>query len=432
MALTPYEFLDRKRRGVPLEAGEIAGFIRAFVDGRVADYQMAAFLMAAAIHGLAPSETAALTRTMLESGEQWKLRDRYDFVADKHSTGGVGDKISLVLAPLVAACDSRMAMLSGRGLGHTGGTLDKLDAVPGFDARLSQARLLDVLDRTGCVIATSTEAVAPADRRMYALRDVTGTVESIPLITASIMSKKLALGASALVLDVKFGSGAFMKTIDEARDLARSLIAAAEGSGTRVEALLSSMNTPLGEAIGNANEAAEAFAVLRGEGPGDVRDLSISQAELVLMMQGRDRAVARRTIEDAIASGRAVTAAEKWIEAQGGDPGTVTDPSLLPQPHRRTMLTAPRSGYIGTMDVREIGMALIALGGGREKKDDSLDYAAGLRILVRRGERVEVGQPLVEVAYGSRTAEVHAKLESAIPIIDEAPAAEPLIAELIS
>lgn len=432
MELTPYEFLDRKRRGMHLDGAAIESFVRAFVQGRVTDYQMSAFLMAAAIHGLAPEETAALTRAMLDSGQQWKLRDRYDFVADKHSTGGVGDKISLVLAPLVAACGSRMAMLSGRGLGHTGGTLDKLDAVPGFDARLSQQRLLEVLDQTGCVIATSTADVAPADRRMYALRDVTGTVESIPLITASIMSKKLALGASALVLDVKYGSGAFMKTLDDARALANSLISAAEGTGTKVEALLTSMETPLGEAIGNANEAAEAFAVLRGVGPADVRELAVTQAERTLVMQGRDPAAARREVEHAISSGSAVIAAERWIEAQGGDPRVVTEPERLPQPQSYSLVRASRSGFVGSMDVRAIGLALIALGGGREKQDDTLDYAAGLRMMVRKGERVEAGQPLMEIAQGSRAAEVHAKLESAITILDEPPAVEPLIAELIS
>src|SRR5207244_7730952 len=283
----------------------------------------------------------------LGCGEPVPRADRYDFSADKHSTGGVGDKVSLVLSPWVAACGIKIGMLSGRGLGHTGGTLDKLEAIPRFNARLSREEFERCVNDALCVISTSTEGIAPADKKIYALRDVTGTVESLPLITASIMSKKLAMGASALVLDVKTGSGAFMRRYQDSKALAQSLIAAAAGSGTRVEALITDMDRPLGVAAGNANEIIETIEVLKGNGPADVEEVTRAQAERLLVMSGKfDESSARAALDDALTSGRALDQARKWITAQGGDPAIVDDYGLLPQPREPIEVKAPRSGFI--------------------------------------------------------------------------------------
>src|SRR5205809_1716178 len=316
-----YEILNRKRRGGPLESREIESFIDRYTKGDIPDYQMSALLMAVAINGMTPAEMATLTQAMLRSGEQWHLRDQYDFIADKHSTGGVGDKVSLILAPWVAACGIKIGMLSGRGLGHTGGTLDKLEAIPRFNTRLSREAFEQCLDDAACGIPTSTEGLAPADKKIYALRDVTGTVESLPLITASIMSKKLAMGASALILDVKTGSGAFMRKYQDSKALAQSLVAAAHGSGTRVEALITDMDRPLGVAAGNANEIVETIEVLKGNGPADVEEVTRIQGERLLVMSGKfDEKSAREALDEALRSGRALDQARKWIAAQGGDP----------------------------------------------------------------------------------------------------------------
>src|SRR5215210_1981677 len=301
-----YELLNKKRRGGPLDPREIEFFVDGFTRGTIPDYQMSALLMAIAINGMTAAEMATLTQAMLRSGEQWHLRNTYDFIADKHSTGGVGDKVSLVLSPWVAACGIKIGMLSGRGLGHTGGTLDKLEAIPGFNARLSREEFERCVADAGCVISTSTEGIAPADKKIYALRDVTGTVESLPLITASIMSKKLAMGASSLILDVKTGSGAFMRNYQDSKALAQSLIAAAKGSGTKVEALITDMHRPLGVAAGNANEIVETIEVLKGKGPADVLEVTRAQAERLLVMAGRDEESARRELDEALTSGRAL------------------------------------------------------------------------------------------------------------------------------
>src|SRR5829696_749322 len=314
--LNVYEVLNRKRRGAALEPREVEAFIDRYTRGEIPDYQMSALLMAVAINGMTAEEMATLTQAMLRSGEQWHLRDQYDFIADKHSTGGVGDKVSLVLSPWVAACGIQIGMLSGRGLGHTGGTLDKLEAIPGFNARLSREQFERCVADAGCVISTSTEGIAPADKKIYALRDVTGTVESLPLITASIMSKKLAMGASALILDVKTGSGAFMRHYQDSKALAESLIAAAAGSGTRVEALITDMDRPLGIAAGNANEIVETIESLKGNGPADVMEVTRAQAERVLVMSRKfDETSANAALEEALSSGRALEQTRKWIAA---------------------------------------------------------------------------------------------------------------------
>ncbi len=301
--LNVYELLNRKRRGAPMQPREIELFVEQYTRGDIPDYQMSALLMAIAINGMTGEEMATLTQAMLRSGEQWHLRDSYEFIADKHSTGGVGDKVSLILSPWVAACGVKVGMLSGRGLGHTGGTLDKLEAIPRFNARLSRAEFERCVHEAGCVISTSTEGIAPADKKIYALRDVTGTVESLPLITASIMSKKLAMGASGLILDVKTGSGAFMRAYQDSKALAQSLIAAAAGSGTKVEALITDMDRPLGVAAGNANEIVETIEVLKGHGPADVEDVTRAQCERILVMSGKyDEASARTALDESLRS----------------------------------------------------------------------------------------------------------------------------------
>jgi pyrimidine-nucleoside phosphorylase len=428
-----YELLNKKRRGGPLDTREIEFFVDGFTRGTIPDYQMSALLMAIAINGMTAEEMATLTQAMLRSGEQWHLRDSYDFIADKHSTGGVGDKVSLVLSPWVAACGVQIGMLSGRGLGHTGGTLDKLEAIPGFNARLSRDEFERCVSDAGCVISTSTEGIAPADKKIYALRDVTGTVESLPLITASIMSKKLAMGASSLILDVKTGSGAFMRIYQDSKALAQSLIAAAAGSGTKVEALITDMDRPLGIAAGNANEIVETIECLKGRGPADVMEVTRAQAERVLVMSRRfDEASANRALAEAISSGAALEQCRKWIAAQGGDAAVVDDYSLLAQPSEVIEVKTPQSGYITAMDTYQAGMFTVDLGAGRKKADDQIDYAAGVMFDRRTGDAVQAGDVIarIQLGQGRRDAEeLRARYLSFVTFGDEQPAERPLVHE---
>ncbi len=431
--LNVYEVLNRKRRGAPLEQREIELFIERYTRGEIPDYQMSALLMAIAINGMTAEEMATLTQSMLRSGDEWHLRSEYDFIADKHSTGGVGDKVSLVLSPWVAACGIKIGMLSGRGLGHTGGTLDKLEAIPGFNARLSREQFDQSIADSGCVISTSTEGIAPADKKIYALRDVTGTVESLPLITASIMSKKLAMGASALILDVKTGSGAFMRRYQDSKALAQSLIAAAAGSGTRVEALITDMDRPLGVAAGNANEIIETIEVLKGNGPADVEEVTRAQAVRVLAMSGRfDDASAGIALDEALRSGRALDQARLWIKAQGGDPSIVDDYSLLPQPRTTIEVKAPRSGFITFIDTYQAGMFTVDLGAGRKRSDDVIDYAAGVMFDRRTGDEVRAGETIARIQLGESprdTDELTRRYLSFVTFGDEKPEERPLIHE---
>jgi pyrimidine-nucleoside phosphorylase len=431
-----YELLNKKRRGAPLETREIEFFIDGFTRGTIPEYQMSALLMAIAINGMTAEEMATLTQAMLRSGEQWHLRDSYDFIADKHSTGGVGDKVSLVLSPWVAACGVQIGMLSGRGLGHTGGTLDKLEAIPGFNARLSRDEFERCVADALCVISTSTEGIAPADKKIYALRDVTGTVESLPLITASIMSKKLAMGASGLILDVKTGSGAFMRIYQDSKALAQSLIAAAAGSGTRVEALITDMDRPLGVAAGNANEIIETIEVLKGNGPADVLEVTRAQAERILVMSGRfDDASANKALADALTSGRALDQARKWIAAQGGDPNVVDDYSLLAQPTAVIEVKAPQSGFITHIDTYQAGMFTVDLGAGRKKADDVIDYAAGVMFDRNTGDEVKAGDVIGRIQLGTAqkdAEELRTRYLGFVTIGDEQPAARPLVHEHLS
>jgi pyrimidine-nucleoside phosphorylase len=431
--LNVYEVLNRKRRGAPIESREIEQFIESYTLGKIPDYQMSALLMAIAINGMTADEMATLTQAMLHSGDEWHLRNEYDFIADKHSTGGVGDKVSLVLSPWVAACGIKIGMLSGRGLGHTGGTLDKLEAIPGFSARLSREEFNRCVAEAGCVISTSTEGIAPADKKIYALRDVTGTVESLPLITASIMSKKLAMGASALILDVKTGSGAFMRKYQDSKALAQSLIAAAAGSGTRVEALITDMDRPLGVAAGNANEIIETIEVLKGNGPADVEEVTRVQAHRILVMSGKfDEASATAALEDALRSGRALDQARLWITAQGGDASIVDDYSLLPQPKTTIEVKAPQSGFITFMDTYQAGMFTVDLGAGRKKADDVIDYAAGVMFDRRTGDEVRAGETIARIQLGHANrdhAELSKRFLSFVTFGDEKPEERPLIHE---
>lgn len=431
--LNVYEVLNRKRRGAPLESREIETFIDRYTHGEIPDYQMSALLMGVAINGMTAEEMATLTQAMLRSGEQWHLRDQYDFIADKHSTGGVGDKVSLVLSPWVAACGVKIGMLSGRGLGHTGGTLDKLEAIPRFNARMSREDFERAVADAGCVISTSTEGIAPADKKIYALRDVTGTVESLPLITASIMSKKLAMGASALILDVKTGSGAFMRKYQDSKALAQSLIAAAHGSGTRVEALITDMDRPLGVAAGNANEIIETIDCLKGRGPEDVMEVTRAQAVRLMVMSGRhDEASAGAALDDALTSGRALEQARKWIAAQDGDAAVVDDYSLLPQPTTTIEVKAPRSGFITAIDTYQAGMFTVDLGAGRKKADDQIDYAAGVMFDRRTGDEVKNGDVIarIQLGTGKRDAdETRARFLAFVEFGDAPPEKRPLVHE---
>ena len=431
--LNVYEVLNRKRRGAPLETREIELFIERYTRGEIPDYQMSALLMAIAINGMTAEEMATLTQAMLRSGDQWHLRSEYDFIADKHSTGGVGDKVSLVLSPWVAACGISIGMLSGRGLGHTGGTLDKLEAIPGFNARLSREQFDQSIADSGCVISTSTEGIAPADKKIYALRDVTGTVESLPLITASIMSKKLAMGASALVLDVKTGSGAFMRRYQDSKALAQSLIAAAAGSGTRVEALITDMDRPLGVAAGNANEIIETIEVLKGNGPADVEEVTRAQAVRTLVMSGKfDETSARAALDEALSSGRAIDQARKWIAAQGGNPAIIDDYSLLPQPRKTIEIKAPQSGFITFIDTYQAGMFTVDLGAGRKKADDVIDYAAGVMFDRKTGDEVRAGDAIarIQLGHADRDAdELTKRYLSFVTFGEEKPEERPLIHE---
>jgi pyrimidine-nucleoside phosphorylase len=334
-----------------------------------------------------------------------------------------------VLSPWVAACGIKIGMLSGRGLGHTGGTLDKLEAIPGFNARLTRKEFERCIAEAGCVISTSTEGIAPADKKLYALRDVTGTVESLPLITASIMSKKLAMGASALILDVKTGSGAFMRKYEDSKALAQSLIAAAKGSGTRVEALITDMDRPLGVAAGNANEIVETLEVLRGRGPADVEEVTREQAVRLLVLSGRfDEASAKKALEEALRSGRAYQQAEKWIAAQRGDP------SKLPQPKQTIEVKSPRSGFITFIDTYQAGMFTVDLGAGRKKADDVIDYTAGVMFDRRTGDQVRAAEVIARIQLGAHrdADELRKRFLSFVQIGDKPPGQRPLVHEFLA
>ena len=391
--------IERKRDGRALTPEEWSALVAAYTDGRVPDYQMSALLMAVLLRGLERQELAALTDAMLASGQRLSFDSWPTPRVDKHSTGGVGDKVSLVLAPLVAACGVAVPMMSGRGLGHTGGTLDKLEAIPGFRTGLSLAEAKAQVLKLGCAMIGQTPEIAPADRRIYALRDVTGTVEAIPLIAASIMSKKLAEGLNALVLDVKRGSGAFLPRLEQSLELARTMIALGEDRGCPTVALLTAMDRPLGRACGNALETEEAIVALRGEGPEDLLEVTYALGAEMLLAAGIEKTSkrARQRLANALASGLAAEKFDQVIEAQGGNPKEVEDPSVLPQAKEVEVYAAPRTGVVAKVEPKTIGRAVVAMGGGRRKVEDEVDPTVGFVITVKPGDKVLAGEPIASV-----------------------------------
>jgi thymidine phosphorylase len=418
------DLIRAKRDGRALTDDEVRWLIGGYVRGEVADEQMSALLMAICFRGLDARELRAWTAAMIASGDRLDLRGVGLPTVDKHSTGGVGDKVSLVLAPLVAACGAAVPQLSGRGLGHTGGTLDKLESIPGWRASLSPAEMLGVLRRAGCVICAAGPGLAPADRKLYALRDVTGTVESIPLIASSIMSKKIAEGTSALVLDVKVGSGAFLPGIDEARLLATTMVRLGAEHGVRTSALLTSMDAPLGHAVGNAVEVEEAVATLRGEGPADLVEVTLALAGEMLRLAGVDADPAA-----ALSGGQALQRYRAMVTEQGGDPD-----AALPRTAYSAVLTAPRPGWLRRLDARAIGVAAWRLGAGRARKEDPVSAAAGVLCLAKPGERVEAGQPVFELRADEESALARARetLSGAFEIGDYPPPAVPRVIERVT
>ena len=431
-----HRLIERKRDGGRIEAGEWRALMNAYAAGHIPDYQMAALMMATFIRGLDRDETSALMEAMLGSGKKLDLSSLTKPRIDKHSTGGVGDKVSIVLAPLVAVCGVAVPMMSGRGLGHTGGTLDKLEAIPGFRTDLPLADAVAQLEALGCALIGQTSEIAPADRKLYALRDATATVESIPLIAASIMSKKLAEGLTGLVLDVKRGSGAFLPELDRGLDLARTMIELGADHGCPVVTLITAMDRPLGRACGNALEVEEAILALRGEGPPDLMDVTYALGAEMLVL-GRVAAstdAARREMEKAIGTGRAAERMQQIIEAQGGNPGVVDDPATLPQASHVEFYPAPKRGFVARVEPRAIGRGVIALGGGRTKIDDIVDPAVGFVITAKPGDWVEAGEPLATV-FASDRAGVEtgrATLRTAIAIADEADPPLPLISHRVT
>jgi thymidine phosphorylase len=393
MAL-PYRILERKRAGMRLDPEEIRSVARGATDGSWSEGQLAAFLMAAAIRGLDGDETRALTLAMRDSGELWDLGAEVPRLCDKHSTGGVGDKVSMVIAPLLASRGIPVFMLAGRGLGHTGGTIDKLESIPGMDLRLDRARCLDLLARCGMAIGAATDEIAPADRRLYALRDVTATVDSIPLITASILSKKLATGPAAVVFDVKTGNGAFLPELDRSLELARGLAETSRALGTPASCLVTDMSQPLGRWSGHAAEIRESLEALAGQGPEDLMEVTFALAEEVARLAGHP--LKRREMEEAITSGRAREAFDRWAALQGADPAWLRAPRFDLAPVQRSLL-APRPGTLAAVDVRHLGLLLVEAGGGRAHPADDIDFGVSLETRARLGQEVEEGEELARV-----------------------------------
>ncbi|HVP66546.1 MAG TPA: thymidine phosphorylase [Anaeromyxobacteraceae bacterium] len=431
------EVIRVKRDGRELTPQAIADLVADYARGQVPDYQMAAFCMAVFFRGLSTDELRALTSAMLHSGDVLDLSQIPGRKVDKHSTGGVGDKVSLALAPLAAACGVKVPMVAGRGLGHTGGTVDKLEAIPGFQVDLAPERFREVLASTGACIVGQTARIAPADRKLYALRDLTGTVESIPLIAASILSKKLAEGIDALVLDVKVGSGAFMKRTEDARRLAETIAAVGRSMGTAVTAFLTDMDQPLGRAVGNALEVREAVELLQDEGPRDLRDVTVElTAEMVLLAGlAGSRDEARGRVVAAIGDGRGFLKLCEIVEAQGGDPDALADPSLLPAAEVTRDVAAVEGGVVQAIDAEAIGLASLCLGAGRARLEDKVDPVAGLVVRKKIGDPVEPGEPLVTLHVGKAPHEppeaVEARVRAAYQVGSQPVPAERLVRERI-
>ncbi len=428
--MSAVEIIRKKRDGHELAPEEIREFVRAAATGSWPDYQLSALLMAICLRGMTPEETAILTREMADSGAVFDLAAVPGIKVDKHSTGGVGDKVSLALAPLVAACGAVVPMMSGRGLGHTGGTLDKLEAIPGFRVNLSEAEFRSTLAKLGVAMIGQTAEVAPADKKLYALRDVTGTVESIPLITASILSKKLAEGILGLVMDVKCGRGAFMKTLPQARELAQSIARVGRLNGLDVRAIITDMDAPLGRAVGNALEVIESVEILHGRGPADLRELCLGfAAEMLNLARIPD---GLRLAGAALDGGAALDKFRQMIAAQGGDPAVVDDPSMLPTAESRTSLFAERSGFVVEMDAEAVGLAALDLGAGRRRAEDRVDPAVGILVLKKPGEAVHAGEAVFEIHHNvPGLAAAVARLRQSYCIGDDPPTLKPLLMEVV-
>ncbi len=429
----PYELIKAKRDGLALDPEHIREFFSAYTRGDVPDYQMSALCMAVFFRGLSPVELGAWTQAMLESGEVLDLSETPGTKVDKHSTGGVGDKVSLSLAPLAAACGVPVPMISGRGLGHTGGTLDKLESIPGFRVDLGVADYRRLVREVGCCLIGQTATLAPADKKLYALRDVTATVDCLPLIASSIMSKKLAEGIDALVLDVKVGSGAFMKRLDDARALARTMIDIGTQMGRKVTALITDMDQPLGRAVGNALEVVEAVEMLRGQAPADYTEVTLALTAEMLVLGGKAATAeqARERLHRAVEDGSALRKLREIVQAQGGDPGAIDDFSRLPRARATADVVAPRDGFVTGIDTEAVGLAAVALGAGRQRVDSVIDPAVGFTLLRKVGESVKSGEPVVRVHYNEEgpLKDVQERLRAAWRFGPEAPPPRSLIVE---
>lgn len=390
-----YDIIHKKRNGGELSGDEIRFFVEGYTNGSVPDYQAAAFCMAVYFQGMTEKETSELTLAMAESGDQIDLSGIDGFTVDKHSTGGVGDKTSLIVAPIVASCGGKVAKMSGRGLGHTGGTVDKLEAIPNFRTELTTDEFIKQVNNIGLCIVGQTGELAPADKKLYALRDVTATVESIPLIASSIMSKKLAAGSKGIVLDVKTGSGAFVKTFEESENLAKEMVSIGKSAGRSVTAVITNMDIPLGNSIGNSLEVIEAIKTLKGEGESDLTDVCLTlAAQMLCMVTGEDEKACYAMAKDAIDDGSALNKLCEMISAQGGNAGVVDDFLLFKQPKHTVEISSEREGYIEHTDAEKIGLASVILGAGREKKGDPIDSSAGIVLKKKTGDRVEKGDTL--------------------------------------
>lgn len=433
--MNPVTLIAKKRDRQELTSAEIEGLVQGLLSGKVTDYQMSAWLMAAWLNGLSPEETLALTNAMLHSGKVLTLPSVKGPKIDKHSTGGVGDKISICLAPLVAAAGVYVPMVSGRGLGHTGGTLDKLEAISGYQTRLDSKQYERIVRTVGTSMIGQTDEVAPADRRIYALRDVTATVESVPLITASILSKKLAEGIDGLVLDVKVGQGAFMPTLKAARELAQSLVRVGTLAGKRVTALLTDMNVPIGRTIGNALETREAIEILQNAGPSDTRELTLLLgAEMLLLAKvEKTAAAARSRLQKALANGSALEVFRRMVKAHGGDITQIDDVAKLPRTKQRVAVNAPRTGYVHAIDPRALAWVAVEMGAGRMRADQAIDPAVGIELNCTVGDAVGEGEPLayLHVHDRRRAKPFEARVRDAFVITPRRPKPRKLLLERI-
>ena len=429
-----YDLIAKKRDGEALTEEELRTLIKEYTAGTVPDYQMAAFAMAVFFRGMNAEETAVLTDAMADSGDRINLERFGTFSVDKHSTGGVGDKTTLILAPIVASLGGKVAKVSGRGLGHTGGTVDKLESIPGYKTTLTAEQFLQQVEDVGVAVIGQSGNLTPADKKLYALRDGTATVDSLPLITSSIMSKKLAAGSHSIVLDVKVGSGAFMKTLDDARKLAENMVAIGKACGRNVRAVLSNMDVPLGMAIGNALEVQEAAEILQGRGCEDLRGVCMTlAANMVELCNGWDEDFAKQQVHEAVASGKAFEQMKRWIAAQGGDASVLEDFSKLPQASTVHEILAPQDGWISRMDTQKVGEASSILGAGRMTKEDTIDFAAGIVLSKKTGDFAKKGDVLARLYTNKPEAivESEAMFLRALCWSEEQPAPETLIFDII-